>query len=147
MRNVVTSVEEKGFRYNREHLPEVTSDSYLSDAVCYNACLMASQVGAKAIIGMTRSGYTAFKVSSQRPSSDIFIFTDRPSLLSQLSLVWGARGFFYESEAGANQTINELQEMLKVRGLLEANDTVVSLASMPFYEGGRTNMIKINKVK
>ncbi len=147
MCSVVTSVEEKGFRYNREHLPDVTSESYLSDAVCYNACLMASQVGAKAIVGMTRSGYTAFKVSSQRPSSDIFIFTDRPSLLSQLSLVWGARGFYYESEAGANQTINELQEILKVRGLLETNDTVVSLASMPFYEGGRTNMIKINKVK
>ncbi len=147
MRNVVTSVEEKGFRYNREQLPDVTSDSFLSDAVCYNACVMASQVGARAIIGMTRSGYTAFKVSSQRPRSDIFIFTDRPSLLAQLSLVWGVRGFFYESEAGANQTINELQEMLKLKGFLNSNDVVINLASMPFYEGGRTNMIKINKVK
>ena len=147
MRNVVTSIEEKGFRYNRGQQPDVTSDSYLSDAICYNACLMASQVGAKAILGMTRSGYTAFKVSSQRPKSDIFIFTDRPSLLAQLSLVWGVRGFFYESEAGANQTINELQELLKVKGLIHTNDTIVNLASMPFYEGGRTNMIKINKVK
>jgi pyruvate kinase len=147
MRNVVTSIEEKGFRYNREQQPDVTSDSYLSDAICYNACLMASQVGAKAILGMTRSGYTAFKVSSQRPKSDIFIFTDTPSLLAQLSLVWGVRGFFYESEAGANQTINELQELLKVKGLIHANDIIVNLASMPFYEGGRTNMIKINKVK
>lgn len=147
MRNVVTSIEEKGFRYNREQQPDVTSDSYLSDAICYNACLMASQVGAKAILGMTRSGYTAFKVSSQRPKSDIFIFTDRPSLLAQLSLVWGVRGFFYESEAGANQTINELQELLKVKGLIHTNDIIVNLASMPFYEGGRTNMIKINKVK
>ncbi|MCX6274782.1 MAG: pyruvate kinase [Bacteroidetes bacterium] len=147
MRNVVTSIEEKGFKYNREQLPDVTSSSYLSDAVCYNACVMASQVGAKAIVGMTRSGYTAFKVSSQRPRSDIFIFTDRPSLLAQLSLVWGVRGFFYESEAGANQTINELQEMLKLKGYLEVNDIVINLASMPFYEGGRTNMIKINKVK
>jgi pyruvate kinase len=147
MRNVVTSIEEKGFRYNREQQPDVTSDSYLSDAICYNACLMASQVGAKAILGMTRSGYTAFKVSSQRPKSDIFIFTDRPSLLAQLSLVWGVRAFFYESEAGANQTINELQELLKVKGLIHTNDIIVNLASMPFYEGGRTNMIKINKVK
>ena len=147
MRNVVTSIEEKGFRYNRNLQPDVTSDSYLSDAVCYNACVMSSQVGAKAIIGMTRSGYTAFKVSSQRPKSDIFIFTDRPSLLAQLSLVWGVRGFFYESEAGANQTINELQEILKTKGLISTNDIVVNLASMPFYEGGRTNMIKINKVK
>jgi pyruvate kinase len=147
MRNVISSIEEKGFRYNREQQPDVTSESYLSDAICYNACLMASQVGAKAILGMTRSGYTAFKVSSQRPSSDIFIFTDRSSLLAQLSLVWGVRGFFYESEAGANQTINELQELLKVRGLIHTNDIIVNLASMPFYEGGRTNMIKINKVK
>lgn len=147
MRNVVTSIEEKGFRYNRDQQPDVTSESYLSDAVCYNACQIASQVGAKAIVGMTRSGYTAFKVSSQRPKSDIFIFTDRPSLLAQLSLVWGVRAFFYESEAGANQTINELQELLKVKGLIHPNDIVINLASMPFYEGGRTNMFKINKVK
>lgn len=147
MRNVVTSIEEKGFRYNRDQLPDVLSESYLSDAVCYNACVMASQVGAKAIIGMTRSGYTAFKVSSQRPRSDIFIFTDRPSLLAQLSLVWGVRGFFYESNAGANQTINELQDMLRLKGHLSQDDIVINLASMPFYEGGRTNMIKINKVK
>ncbi|CAN5554579.1 pyruvate kinase [soil metagenome] len=147
MRNVVTSIEEKGFRYNRDHQPDVTSDSYLSDAVCYNACVLASQVGAKAIVGMTRSGYTAFKVASQRPKSDIFIFTDRQSLLAQLSLVWGVRGFFYESEAGANQTIHELQELLKAKGLINTHDIVINLASMPFYEGGRTNMIKINKVK
>ncbi|MEO8088164.1 MAG: pyruvate kinase [Bacteroidota bacterium] len=147
MRNVVTSIEEKGFRYNRDQQPDVTSDSYLSDAVCYNACVLASQVGAKAIVGMTRSGYTAFKVASQRPKSDIFIFTDRQSLLAQLSLVWGVRGFFYESEAGANQTIHELQELLKVKGLINTHDIVINLASMPFYEGGRTNMIKINKVK
>jgi pyruvate kinase len=147
MRNVVTSIEEKGFRYNRDQPPDVTSDSYLSDTVCYNACLMASQVGAKAIVGMTRSGYTAFKVASQRPKAEIYIFTDRQSLLAQLSLIWGVRGFFYESEAGANQTINELQELLKLKGLISTQDIVINLASMPFYEGGRTNMIKINKVK
>ncbi len=147
MRNVITSIEEKGFRYNRDHQPDVTSDSYLTDSVCYNACVMASQVGAKAIVGMTRSGYTAFKVSSQRPKADIFIFTDRVSLLAQLSLVWGVRGFYYESTAGANQTINELQEMLKLKGFFKEGDIVINLASMPFYEGGRTNMIKLNKVK
>ena len=43
---------------------------------------------------MTRSGYTAYRISAQRPSADIIIFTDVPSLLSVLSLVWGVRGYF-----------------------------------------------------
>ena len=81
MRTIITKIEANGYNFNRFHSPDLSSKSFISDSVCYNACVMSSQVGASAIVGITRSGYTAFKVSSQRPHSNIFtqnIFTKVP---------------------------------------------------------------------
>ncbi len=147
MQNIIRTVEKNGFRYNWDHKPDVMSETYISDSVCYNACVMASQVDAKAIVGMTRSGYTAFKVSSQRPQADIFIFTDVPEMLNVLSLVWGVRGFFYDKTISTDETITELQQILKEKKRLNSGDIVINLASIPLSEQSRTNMIKLGTVK
>lgn len=147
MRMIITTVETKGYRYNRHHLPDVTSDTFISDSVCYNACVMASQVGAKAIVGITRSGYTAFKVSAHRPNAVIYVFTDWKEMLNVLSLVWGVRAFYYDREVSTDQTIKDLQQILKKNGYVEQGDLIINLASMPLEEQGRTNMIKLGRVK
>jgi len=147
MRKIIATVEANSFRYNRNYQPDVTSKTYISDSVCYNACVMASQVGAKAIVGVTRSGYTAYKVAAQRPEADIFIFTDVPSLLSVLSLIWGVHGFYYDRNVSTDQTITELQEILKNKNVLQEGDLVINLASVPLEDQGRTNMIKLGTVK
>ncbi len=147
MRNIITTVESESYPYNRFHAPELNSDTFISDSVCYNACVMASQVNAKAIIGMTRSGYTAFQVAAQRPNADILIFSDVPSLMSVLSLVWGVRCFFYSRAIPTDETIVELQDILKEKGILNSGDTIINLASIPLEDQGRTNMIKLGRVK
>jgi pyruvate kinase len=147
MRTIISRIEAQGYRYNRFHIPDITSKTFISDSVCYNACVMASQVGAKAIVGITRSGYTAYKVSSQRPNADIIIFTDMPSMLNVLSLVWGVRVFYYKGAASTDETILELQNILKERGFVVANDIIINLASIPLSEQGRTNMVKLGRIK
>jgi pyruvate kinase len=147
MRMIITKIESQGYHYNRFHLPEVTSNTFISDSVCYNACVMSSQVGARAIVAITRSGYTAYKVSSQRPNADILIFTDIPSMLNVLSLIWGVRVFFYDRVVSTDETILELQEILKTRGYVDTNDIIINLASVPLGEQGRTNMIKLGRVR
>jgi len=147
MRNIIATIEEKGYRYNRDHKPDIMSETFISDSVCYNACVMASHVDAKAIVGMTRSGYTAFKVSSQRPKADILIFTDLPDVLSVLSLIWGVRGFYYSKSSPTDETITELQEILKEKKYVDSGDIIINLASIPLADQGRTNMIKLGKVK
>ncbi len=147
MRTIITKIEANGYNFNRFHSPDLSSKSFISDSVCYNACVMSSQVGASAIVGITRSGYTAFKVSSQRPHSNIFIFTDIPSMLNTLSLVWGVRAFFYNRSVPTDETIAELQAILKQKGCIKTGDTIINLASVPLDEQGRTNMIKLGIVR
>ena len=146
MRMIIDKVEAKGYNYNRLHLPYVSSETFISDSVCYNACVMASQVGAKAIVGITRSGYTAYKVSSQRPNAAIYVFTDRKEMLNTLSLVWGVRAIYYDHAVSTDHTIKELQQLLKELGFVQKGDLVINLASIPLEDQGRTNMIKLGKV-
>jgi pyruvate kinase len=71
MRKIIMEVERTEYRYNLEETltPQAHSPSLLSDAICYNACKLAHDVNADALVGMTQSGYTAFMLSSYRPKA------------------------------------------------------------------------------
>ena len=148
MRKIILQVEQTEFRYNREEdlKPQPHSPSFLSDAVCYNACKMAKDVDAHALIGMTQSGYTAFMLSSYRPKSSLFVFTKERSLVNQLSLSWGVRAFYYDEEESLDDIIEDQIDILKERGYLVSGDTVVNTGSTPIHLHLPTNMLKISKV-
>ncbi|HKK89576.1 MAG TPA: pyruvate kinase [Saprospiraceae bacterium] len=127
--------------------PDAKSPTFLSDAVCYNAAKIAREVGAKAIVGMTTSGYTAFKVSSNRPPCKIFIFSDRKHNLATLSLVWGVRCMIYEKFTTTDETIADTVKILKERNYVSKGDVMVNTGSMPIKKRYRTNMLKVTLVE
>ena len=146
MQKIIAEVEKQQSIYHREHPPVLKTQTFISDSICYNACLLAKQAGVSAIVSMTNSGYTAFKLSSHRPKANIFIFTDNNSLLTSLSLVWGVRGFYYNKYESTDQTISDLKDYLKDAGLVKTDDLVINIASMPMKERGRTNMLKLSQI-
>ncbi len=149
MRKIIAEVELKEYRYNREDdlKPQPHSPSFHSDAICYNACKLAADVSAKALIGMTQSGYTAFVLSSYRPASPLFIFTKERSLVNQLTLSWGVKAFYYADEKSVDEIITDQIEILKKEGFIVADDMVINTGSTPVHLHLPTNMIKITKVE
>lgn len=149
MRKIILEVEKKEYGYNREDdlKPQPHSPSFHSDAVCYNACKIAKDVNAEAIIAMTQSGYTAWVVSSYRPRSPLYIFTKERSLVNQLSLSWGVRAFYYGEEESIDQIIHDQIEILRGRGFLKSGDTVVSTGSIPVHLHLPTNLLKITRIQ
>jgi pyruvate kinase len=149
MRKIIAEVETKEYRYNREDdlKPQPHSPSFHSDAICYNACKLAADVNAKALIGMTQSGYTAFFLSSYRPAAPLFIFTKEKSLVNQLSLSWGVQAFYYDQERSVDDIINDQINILKEKGYIAAGDIVVNTGSTPVHLHLPTNMIKITSVE
>jgi pyruvate kinase len=147
MSKIIGEVEKEEIVYNKNLIPQPHSPSFLSDALCYNACKIAEDVHANAIIGMTQSGYTGFMLSSFRPKSALFIFTKNNSLVNQLSLSWGVRAFFYNKENSLDEIISDQINILKSKGLLKISDVVVNTGSTPVHEHLPTNTIKISKVE
>lgn len=147
MRKISRHIEENEKSiYYREHHPLLQNQTFISDSICYNSCVMARQAGVKAIASMTNSGYTAFKISSHRPKADIYIFTDNPSLLTTLSLLWGVHGFYYDKYKSTDDTIADIKKFLQKHGLVEPGEFVINIASTPIKERGRTNMLKLSQI-
>ena len=148
MRKIILEVERTEYRYNREEdlVPQPHSPSFLSDAICYNACKLAKDANADALIGMTQSGYTAFILSSYRPKSPLYIFSKEKSLINQLSLSWGVRAFHYAEEESLDDIIHDQHAILKERGFVKTGDVVVNTGSLPIQEHLATNMLKITKL-
>jgi pyruvate kinase len=147
MSKVVKNVENYADLEMEEFMPIDKNDGrFLSDTICYNACKIAEQVGAKAVMTMTHSGYNAFKIASFRPPSKICIFTNNRKIMNTLSLLWGVRGYYYDSFASTDDTMSEIKNIIKAKGIIQKDDLVVNIASMPITEKGMTNMLKLSSV-
>jgi len=145
--NKIIEEAEKEFALRQRPEPAIRSRTFLSDVVCLNAARTAQDIKAKAIIGMTSSGYTAFKVSSFRPLTEIYIFSDRMHMLATLNLVWGVRCFYYDRFTTTDETIMDVTDILKGAGRVKAGDVVVNTGSMPLHRRHRTNMMKVTVVE
>ena len=149
MRKIIRDIErsEHSISKNRETTQFKLNNRLVSDTVCSNACIVAEQTKAKAIITITYSGYNTIKTSSYRPTAFIYAFTNNHTILNTLSLVWGVQGFYYDKGPTTDQTIEDTKKILKKGKFIKKGDHVVNLASMPAHEKGMTNMMKISKVK
>lgn len=147
MEKILSNIEHTDMIYDKDLKAHPKSASFISDAICYNAARISAELGAKTIIGMTFSGYTAFMLSSYRPKADIYIFTENRDLLNTLSLCWGVRAFFYDKFVGTDTSIRDVIRILKENNLLRTGDLAVNIGSMPLASRGRANMVKVTQVE
>jgi len=146
MSQIIDWTETHGFHYNRETLPDINSRTFLPDSICLNACRLADQTKAKAIVIFTFSGYTAMRISSHRPEAETFVFTHNKALVRKMALVWGAHAYHAEEAHGIEEAIEQSIANLKGRGYVKIGDVVVHVGSTPYDEKGQTNMIKLSYV-
>jgi len=131
---------------SEEKNPERSPDRFITDSICFNASNLADKTEAKAIVTMTFSGYTAFKISSKRPKAHIFVFSGNRELLTKLSLVWGVQTFYYDKMVSTDHTIADIHYMLKKEGYVKEGDLIINTASIPLEESGKTNMLKLSYI-
>ncbi|MBC9930115.1 pyruvate kinase [Chitinophaga qingshengii] len=147
MNKIIQEVEKEAIIYNRNLIPHRHSPTFLSDALCYNACKIAEDLDADALIGMTQSGYTGFMLSSYRPRSPLYVFTKERTLVNQLSLSWGVRAFHYEEEESLDDIVFDQINILKERGFIKVGDVCVNTGSTPVKLHLPTNTLKITRVE
>lgn len=126
--------------------PGPDSDTLHADEICFTAVRISDHLKAKAIVGMTFSGYAAYKIASYRPKAYIFVFTTNERLINTLSLVWGVRGFLYDKFLSTDDTVLDVNNELLKKGFLNKGDVVINTASMPITERSRTNTVKISEI-
>lgn len=146
MVRTINSVEKQANVYYRFREVDTHSPIFVNDSLVLAACKLAKEINAKAIVGMTASGYSALKSSSHRPNTNIFVFTSNKGILNTMNLVWATRAYYYEKQNSTDETIADVEAILKRDGHVKSGDVFIILASMPIHERNRTNMLKVHMV-
>jgi pyruvate kinase len=144
MNKILLEMEKSDIMYNVEQPDLELNDRMVSDTICMASVRMAAAIPIKAIVTMTHSGYTAFKISSMRPKAHIFAFTSNKRILTMLNLVWGVRAEYYDKTVSTDHTIADIKHILRSRKYVQKGDLVVNIASMPIAEQGMANMLKLS---
>jgi pyruvate kinase len=146
MTSIITYLEENAEVYhNLYKIPEEDA-TFLSNNLILMAARLSRNVKAKAIVGITSSGFTGFRLASHRPLSNIFVFTRNQKLLTQMSLVWGVRAYHYEGHASTDGVFADIEAILKRDGHVQQGEVIVNTGSMPLSQKGKTNMLKVHVV-
>ncbi len=149
MKGIIRDIEKSEYTFKPENDNSIESwlpkERQISNSICLHASQLSEQVNASAIITMTYSGYNAVKISSLRPKSFIYVFTNNYSILNKLSLVWGIKAYYYDRGITTDQTIIETKEVLRKNKQIKKGEFIINLASMPASSKGMTNMIKLTK--
>jgi pyruvate kinase len=144
MSNIIKKVEEYDDIYNHNYLPAFREERFVSDNICTSAVNLAESVNAKAIVTMTVSGYTACKISSQRPRAITFVYTSNKKILNMLNLVWGVQAYYYDNSHLVDENIDDIENSLKEKGFIKEGDYFINISSMPVKKRGKTNTLKLS---
>ena len=127
-------------------LPEIKSDRLITKSICKNAATIAREIGASAICTLTNSGYTGWQISSWRPNSLVVVFTSNKKILTQMNLLWGVKGIYYNNFESTDKTVEEVNSLALENKFIKKGDYVINLAAMPIYEKGQVNTLRITKI-
>lgn len=142
MAEIIKEVEDSGLVYHKNY----DSGTELNEMLISTACKLAEQSGAKAIVGMTESGTTAYNIARHRPSSEIFLFTNNKVLVTRLNLIWGVTAYYYDKTTNTDDTVDAVKELLKSKGVVSKGDVIVNTLGLPSWKGQKTNMLNVSVV-
>ncbi|MCY4171035.1 MAG: pyruvate kinase [Bacteroidetes bacterium] len=152
MARIVTAAEDHWYalpeksRGLPEGLSAVEDQQDITDAVSLTACELAKNVGARALVCLTASGATARALAKHRPRMPVYAFTDSPSVIGQVGVLWGTKAFQIPFQSDTDAGVRLVQQTLVSNGYIRSGDTIVICAGMPLPRKGRTNLVHVSYV-
>ncbi|MDY6893377.1 MAG: pyruvate kinase [Chloroflexota bacterium] len=126
---------------NGNHLEPQTDD-----AIAYDACHTAHQVGAQVILAFSESGSTAWRVCKYRPKAPIVAMTPHESVRRRLVLAWGVYPYLMSSSSQIDDLFERGSDLAQQLRLAKKGDRVVITGGVPVGVAGTTNMLKVQCV-
>jgi len=113
------------------------------DAVSDAAVLISKQVGAAAILCLTKSGTTAKMIGKYRPTCPIFGVTPLRSTWRELALWWGVHPMMMHELSDLTVATKEAIDACVKGGRVKEGELVVITAGIPLSLSGTTNMVEV----
>ena len=118
----------------------------ITNAISHATCMTAMDLGAAAIISVTKSGGTARMVSKYRPTCPIIACTTDEHVCRQLSMSWGVTPLKIEEKDNSDELCSCAVDAAEAHGFVKPGEIVAITAGVPMGISGTTNMIKVQVV-
>ncbi|HEY8694922.1 MAG TPA: pyruvate kinase [Chloroflexota bacterium] len=115
-------------------------------AITHAAQVLAEDLGARAIVALTRTGRTAELLSAERVKSPIHAFSPDQGVCNRLALWWGVDPILHPLAQSQKENVAAMENALCQRGSAARGDVVVITGSQPFKRGVHTNFVKFHRV-
>ena len=122
----------------RDHLEPLTDD-----AIAYNACQTAHQLGAALIVAFTESGGTAKRVSKYRPRTPVLALVHNERTRRSLTVTWGVQPVTTRSLEQTDDFFDRAREEAVRRVGLKKGALVVLVAGVPIGLSGGTDLLRV----
>jgi len=132
----------------RQRKVSAENEKNISNAVCYSSVATATDLGAKAIIAPSISGFTTRLLSKWRPGAQIIGLSPSATAVRQMQIYWGVKSYQAKRAESTDLLIESSLEMLKKKGVLEEGDLTVVTAgvvttSNRHEPAAHTNMMRV----
>ncbi|MDU7336570.1 MAG: pyruvate kinase [Clostridium sp.] len=138
---------ERDINYKSRFMQLVGKESpNVTSAISHATCTTAHDLGAVAIITVSKSGRTARMVSKYRPACPIISGTTSETVRRQMNLSWGVIPIMVDEQVNTDKLFDHVVKVSKDRGLVKDGDVVVITAGVPVGFSGTTNLLKVQMV-
>ena len=145
---LIAETTEKAIDYKKRfHKQEAHDGTNVSAAISHATVSAAMDLGAAAIVTVTKSGTTARMISRYRPECPIISCTTSEVICRQMALSWGVIPLMCEETmTNTDDLIHLAVEKAVEAGLLKNGDLAVITAGVPLGVSGTTNLMKVHIV-
>lgn len=137
----------EGAMPHRQWLDLIGEAAEVTEAISRATVEIAEQIGARAIITSTMSGYTARMIARHRPPVSIIAVTPVPATTRRLALVWGVQPTLMPAVRSTDEMLAAASQAALRSGLVQPGDLVVITAGVPFGHPGHTNLVKVHRIE
>jgi pyruvate kinase len=118
----------------------------ITDSITSSVVKTAHDVGAKIIVALTETGYTARMVARHRPIPPILCFSPNQTTCNELSLSYGCRSVKVPIYDDLKKVFPEIRKYCLSKKITTKGDRAVIVAGMPFHKTGSTNMLIVETI-
>jgi pyruvate kinase len=142
-------IDEKSEGYLNEYGTAAINEfnkSDVTETIGISVARAAKNLGVKAIVAVTESGYTAKMISKYRPEADILAVTFDERTQRGLMINWGVQPIVVEKPNTTDEVFELATKKAVELGLAGEGDLILITAGVPVGERGTTNVMKIQLI-
>lgn len=145
MARIIVQSEKDFDKYGDKYEEPEKNREDVTNAVGHGATTIARDIKAKALVAITKTGYTASRMSKFRPDVPIIGLTPDRKVFHQMALLWGVHPEMLEEVQDLETLFKNAVKVSLGTGVIEKGDMVVITAGVPVGQVGSTNNIRVEQ--